>query len=340
MKILFDINHPVDVNFFKPAIQRLESSGHEIHIIFRPRGKVERILRHELSGFPITPFGKHKKGFINKIMAQLRRDIELIGYLRKEKFDVVACFGPTSAIAARICKIPYLAFEDDFEYKIPFYHANLFSTRHIYPDYIEYSNRKTHKYHGFKELAYLNESDFKPGQKVLEEYGLKKHGYVFIREIATVSLNYKSKTLALDKIIDKILEHNLKPVLSLEDDDLRERYSKMATILREPVSDIYSVLFYACMAISSGDTMAREASLLRVRTIYTGGREMAMNKPLVDLGMMIEQNEIDDILQSMDDIFREKRNQNCKETGSQNETNIWDDTSDIIVQHILDFQKN
>ncbi|MCF6296593.1 MAG: DUF354 domain-containing protein [Flavobacteriaceae bacterium] len=339
MNILFDINHPVDVNFFKNAILILRKKGHNIYIIFRGRGKLEKILRYELAEFPITMLGEHAKGFLNKITSQLHRDYKIIPFIKRNNIDLVACFGPTAAISTWYCRKPYLAFDDDFEYKIPFYHANWFSTKHIYPDMIEYSNSKTVKYHGFKELAYLHPKYLKVSDKILDSYSIEPNEYVFIREISNVSLNYQDSNSTLDQIIETIRKRGLTILLSLENKELHQFYTdKGCVVLKEPVSDIYSLMYYSLFAISSGYTWARETALLGVPTIYTGGRAMVVNSALVKAGAMFEVDSVDEIKKLVSqltiDTKKEIRNNilNLVE-------NKWDDTTEVILNQIEFFLK-
>lgn len=338
MNILFDINHPVDVNFFKNAILILQSQGNNIHIIFRKRGKLEKILRYELGQFPVTMIGKHKNGFIKKISSQLHRDSKIVTYIKNNQIDLIVCFGGTAAISSWYCRKPYLAFDDDFEYKIPFYHANWFSTRHIYPDFIEFSNSRTHKYHGFKELAYLHPDRLRTSTKVLDQYSLVPNEYVFVREIANISLNYQENNSILKELIFEIKKKGLKIILSLEDKNLKDDFNVDCIILKEPISDIYSLLYYSLFAVSSGDTVARETALLGVPTIYTGGRTMVVNKALVEAGLMFESTNVKNIIKFMNTLSSDKKKEN-KENSLNLIKNKWENTTSVILKHVEDFIK-
>ena len=57
-------------------------------------------------------------------------------------------------------------------------------------------------------------------------------------------------------------------------------------ILEEPVNDIHSLMHFAAITISSGDSMARESCLVGTPSIYTGGRYMDVNEPLIRNGFM------------------------------------------------------
>ena len=338
MNILFDINHPADINFFKQTILKLSLTEHNIFITYRPRGKLKKIIKFELSNFETHEIGKHYQNFVMKILGQLYRDILMFSFQRSNDINLSICFGPTNAISSWLNNIPYLAFEDDYEYKIPFFHSNLYSTKHIMPDYIKFENSKTIKYNGFKELAYLHPNLFSGNIKYLDQYGLTENNYVFIRDISSISLNYTNKhDTTIFKIIDYVKQHNLKIVLSLEDNCLKKFFESDCLILNEPVSDIYSLMKYSKFVISSGDTMAREASILGVPSLYTGGRDMLMNTPLIRLGAMIKATSDIEIKNSIFNLSNSKSKQKISNLISFNIKNNWSDTTLIILKNINNY---
>ena len=54
-------------------------------------------------------------------------------------------------------------------------------------------------------------------------------------------------------------------------------------------------MYYSLLAVSSGDTVARETALLGVPTVYTGGRDMEINRPLIEEGALFASNNIKEI---------------------------------------------
>ena len=337
MNIQFDLNHPVDVNFFKNSIIELNKRGHKIIITYRPRGKLDRILKHELGEYICISFGKHYSNFITKIIGQIYRDYKIFFFQKKNNIDLSVCFGPTNAIASWINRIPYLAFEDDFEYKIPFYHANIFSTRHVMPSSIKVKRKNIYTYEGFKELAYLHPNYFIPCRDEIKRYKLKQNKYVFIREVSKVSLNYKNKETYILQILEHLKKRGLQLLLSIEDEDLKKNLLADCIILEEPVHDIYSLMKYALFTISSGDTMARESCLLGTAAIYTGGREMAVNKELLNIGIMFKSDCIGDILNICDKLIDGKCKNKIRHIIEKRVTNDWDDTTQVILKHVGDF---
>jgi len=334
MNILFDLNHPVDVNFFKQVIFLLKSQEHNVIITYRPRGKLQKIIDYELSDFNCTPIGGHYKVFVFKVLGQLYRDVIMCKFQRKNKIDLSVCFGSTNAISSWLNNIPYLAFDDDIEYKIPFYHANIFSTRHIMPDRITFTNSKTHKYKGFKELAYLHPNYFTPKETELAKYGIKENYYVFIREIANVSLNYKKENKCIRDIIKALKLKGYQIVISLEDENLEKSLKDDCIILEEPVTDIYSIIKFSKFVISSGDTMAREACLLGTPCIYTGGREMVMNSELIEMGAMFKADDLKNVIEQIDVLSISKTRSDIERQINHMIRTTWEDTTSVILKHI------
>lgn len=117
MNILFDFNHPVDVNFFRNTIIQLDKQNHNIFLTIRPRGSLERILKYELPGFPTLAFGKHGKNIVSKLYYNLVREKDLFSFYKREKIQLTCAFGPLTTISSKIYGIPSLAFEDIFEKK-------------------------------------------------------------------------------------------------------------------------------------------------------------------------------------------------------------------------------
>jgi len=339
MNILFDLVHPSDVNLFKNAISLLEKEGHIIHITIRERGKLYSIAKEELKNYKIDVIGKHENGFINKAFALLKREIDLFKYMRLNKINISVNQGFSNVISCRLLNIPFIIFEDDFEYKLAFYYAKFFSSRDIMPDFIPAKGKNVFKYHGFKELAYLHPDIFSPNTESFTDANISRYRYVFIREISNISLNYSNRISYLDEIVNFVNAAGLQIVLSLEDKSLSGRYANQCIVLKEPVHDIYSLMANALFCISSGDTMAREACLLGTPTIYTGGREMLMNKPLIAKGIMFKDDNLEMInnrlrIMVLDDNAREIRSEALKTIGEE-----WVNTTDVILKHILDFNK-
>lgn len=340
MRLLVDLNHPVDVNFFKNAIRRLAKEHNcDIEITVQPRGKLIPILQRELPDFPFTSIGTHRKSLIGKVFGAGYRCLRLLNYIPQKKFDVVASFGGIGVSHATwILRKPSVTFDDDIEYKLGFYPYKPFATRIVLPAQIPLHGRNIVNYKGFKELAYLHPNYFRPDPSAMHEYKLKAGGYVFIREVSKISMNYAHlETGQLAGDCRQLRNLGLDIVLSLEDKSLTDRFAPYCTILQEPVRDIYSLMHFALFTISSGDTMARESCLTGTPVIYTGGRYMSVNTDLVKKGIFLEPDAENPVMTLVNMVMGQNIKEKTQEIVHRALQQEWDDTTEVIVNNILTF---
>jgi uncharacterized protein len=339
MKMLVDLNHPVDVNFFKNAI-RLLTKQHDfnIEITLQPRGKLVPILQRELPEYHFTPIGMHRKSMAAKVIWIASRFPRFLNHVRRGKYDVVASFGGTLVChATYVLRTPSVIFDDDIEYGLGFYPYKPFATRLVMPQHIPVRGRNIRRYRGFKELAYLHPNRFQPRERALDEYGIRANEYVFVREVSKISANYAHmKTGGLADVCSRLRSLGLKVVLSLEDKSLTDLFAPNCIILKEPVGDIYSLMHFALLTISSGDTMARESCLTGTPVIYTGGRYMSVNTELTKKGIFFEPSEEHPIMDLVGMIIDQNAKERTGQIVRQALLNEWEDTTEVIVRNVLE----
>ena len=287
-KILFDIVHPAHVNLFKNAINIL-SRNHEVYITILDRGILKSILLHELPDFDptiLTKRSQKKWGLI--LINNLFRAIKMFVFMAKKRPDVAISCGQVSlSLPSKILRIPNYQFSDDAERKLVVFVESMFSTKKYFPP-VDRSSVKylfnTIRYNAMKQWAYLHPNYFNPNLDSLKSYSIAPKKYFFIREIVTDSFNYLDQSHSSLRSIQ--IPHGYKVLLSLEDKTKKDIYPKDWIILKEPVRDFYSLMYYSACVISSGDSMAREAALLGTPSIYAGVRDMAANRVLIQMGLL------------------------------------------------------
>jgi uncharacterized protein len=301
-KFLFDIVHLAHFNFFKNAMLRLKEEGHNVEVTFLDRGKIGKVLQKEIPQFKITKLGTYSESNFGKIFMILRRAILFQKYLHKSKPNITTGVGDfILAFSSRIRGIPSIMFYDDYEFKVNYKLSEFFGNRLFVPYPLPKSSRKIVRYSSFKELAYLHPNNYQPNKQIIEKIGLKSKEYVFVREVAGISMNYSDLKECSSLPIIKYL-HSLgkKVILSLEDKSKKKLYQPYCLILEEPLDDLYSIMAHAKFMISSGDSMARESALLGVPCIYTGGRNMYVNNPFLKWGGIIKLEDKEQILKKVD----------------------------------------
>jgi uncharacterized protein len=337
MKILFDFVHPADVNFFKNSIEILDKKGIETILVFRERESLSSILKEELPSKKALACGIHHNSLFGKGVSFISRNIILSYYRYNDNnIDIFAGFSFFSSIPSKFSRTTSLVFGDDPEYALTYYISKFSSNYFVLPSYVQAKGNNIIQYDGFKELAYLHPKYFKPNLKSLEQYNLKPDSYVFIRMVSKTSLNYRYLPLMdLQTICSTLNALGLRVLLSIEDKNLARNLAKYCVILKEPVTDIFSLLKFALFTISSGDTMARESCLLGTPSIYIGGRDMKINQELIKKSCMFKvssQNELNKVIKEM--LNNDVKNE-TKKTIDFALRNEWVDTTSLIVELFL-----
>lgn len=276
MKIWIDILHTPQLNFYKPIIGKLSDLGHYVCVTILGRGNLSKIAQKELSGLAnvtVETIGRHRMTRWSAIVeANFLRDIQLFWWARNKHFDIAFSNGMQLAMVSHAKKIPNYAFCDDPQtwarkWKEKWntrYHVCVYEDDSLRPP--SYVLKCT------KEWAYLSPKIFVPNPDVLKQYNLKPKEYLFVREVSVGTINYSGQqSNAVLGIID-FIPKNMKVLLSLEEKHRRDEYPQDWIILKEPVNDIHSLIYYSAGLISSGDSMAREGALLGVPSYYLGIR--------------------------------------------------------------------
>lgn len=327
MHILVDILHPAHLMFYKRAISILKHK-HRLTVLVRPRGNLAEFARKELD-VPFKIIGKHQKTRLGKIWGLIHRVLYLVIEGYRNPFDVITSFGGFyAAIAAKLLGKRSVIFHDTYEYKYSFYLCHQFASTFVIPSSQRVHSRNIETFNGYKELAYLYH--FTPSDKILKEYNVDRKQYVFIRHIAHVSLDCweHSHEAILDKILDYLRAREYTIVISAEQNaDAISLPSSLTRIIRKPTSEMHSLLYHARCVISSGATVAQEAALLRVPSIYIGGLHLRAQDELVHMELLHKPSN-EDVISVLE---------NCLQKVPEiqpSKNNNWEDTTEVILRYL------
>ena len=335
--VIIDITHYPHVNFYKYVIGALTRKNINVQVILQPRGNLVSIFEKECPDVPYVLIGGYKKSIFGKMLGMIKCDIAFLKYLSKIEFEVGTGVGSINlAHTARFFGKTAIIFGDDTENKLAHYLIKPFAPWIVMPKCITIRGKKILKYNGFKELAYLHPNHFRPDKKALEPYDLNPYEYVFIREVSSASLNYRRLTMGkLAKTLGYLKEMDLKIVLSIEEKSLINLFKKYCIILEEPIEDIHSLLHFASLTISSGDSMARESCLVGTPAIYTGGRDMAINNELIKRSCMFKVNDEKYIKDTIKYLIKANIKKEVEAKINQAIKEEWVDTTQVILDVLL-----
>lgn len=337
MKILIDLYHIPQFNFFKNTILSLGIDQVDLACI--NRGKLFPIIKNECPGYNIYVIGdyKYNKGPLSMLFRIIiPRFFRLIRLIRKNKYDFVLTAHYQANLAAWFNHVPNIAFIDDPR-KIAF-GIDKFSTNELYVPCFKDSIAGTKVFNALKEWSYLSPACFKPNIEILDKYGLKSKEYIFVREVDTKTSNYLGQEKNLILSFANLLRFSEKIVLSLENKQNRSEYPSDWIILEEPVKDIHSIMYFSRLILSSGDSVAREGSLLGIQSLYCGFRDMPANQVLINKGILkkIEPSAVPSYIKNILGTRTDSINQELFRNGLNNE---WEDINNLIWSKIQYYVK-
>jgi predicted glycosyltransferase len=293
MNVLVDVVHPADVNVFSCTINRLLAEGHKVTCTVLARGRLPEIVKKEFPSCKIIVLGKHRKGVCAKIFGMISRELGFLRVYFSKKFDVVLGFGFYAGIFAWIRGAKAVHMHDDKEYKTMFALSKFFCSRFI--SFVPTTGKKVRVVKGFKELMYVSPDYVSFDDTVLKRLRVRKGKYVYVREIANVSVNYAGSTR-----IDYTAAFawlSKKGYIILFDAEGACSYDNVRMVRGVfSLAEHNSMKKNAALIITSGDTVLREGALLGVPTIYTSARVMEINKVLLEKNLCSVAKDADELL--------------------------------------------
>jgi len=269
LRILIDISHPKDVNVFKNVILALQANGHEIKITARDKENTKKIL--EGYGFEYEVGHYHKK-LVGKAFGIISNDIWLYKIAKRFKPNIFISQGsPYSAHVSKMLRKPHIAFIDTeiaslaTKLMLPFT-DKIFTPSCFYLDL----GTKQLRFNSYYELAYLSPKYFVPKKEILEKYGLD-HDYIIMR-LSNLSSHHDLNSRGFDFKNEKELINYIHQI---------EKYARVI-IFSETIhwqtikdyqmkidpKDMHNILSFAKLYIGEGASMASEAAILGVTSIY------------------------------------------------------------------------
>lgn len=268
MKILVDIGHPADVHFFKNIIYKLIEDGNEVKITARHKDVVINLLEaHNLHYELIGGFGKT---MVEKVPQYIKKSTKLYKIVREYKPDILIGFAnPFVAQIGFLTNIQSIVFTDTEHAKLANNLTFPFATRICTPKcYREIVSPKKHIiFDGYKEIAYLHPDFFRPDPQVLRNLDLTENSqFIILRLVSWEASHDIGQRGFTDKeeFINKLECYGR--ILITSESKLPINLEKYRVSV--PPEKLHHLLYYSTMYIGEGATMACEAAVLGVPSIY------------------------------------------------------------------------
>lgn len=270
MKILFLICHPAHVHQFKYLIKDLKKEGHKIKVLALKKDNNTYLLKQYNIKYTQI-FNNTGNNILEKIFITISTTYKINKICNKFKPDFLIDRGsPMMAFNGFICRIKHIVYDDNDFQNFSLNINKLFSWKIITPTYFKKDlGKKQIRIDTLKELSYLHPKYFKPNKKIPTKYKINLNkSYIIVRFVAwKASHDTGIKHMKLKekyKLVKKISKFT-KVYISTES-KLPKQFNEY--LLKIKPEDIHHIMYYSSILISEGATMATEATLLGIPTIY------------------------------------------------------------------------
>ena len=270
MKILIDIGHPAHVHFFGRPIRLLQAEGHEVLVTSRRKDIALELLdelgvQHE----PLSAAASGLSGFASELIARDRALIRVVRRFRPERMAEIG--GTFIAHASIFTGVPSLVFYDTENAVLQNAITYPFATRVIVPRcYGAWTpRRRTLRYAGYHELAYLHPDAFTPDRAKAVENGIDPNRDNFLIRLVSWKANHDigehgwSREL-LGTVVRRL--SSIGNVMISSEADVGPEFARYA--YRGRVSEIHHVMAFCRAVIGESATMASESAVLGVPAVY------------------------------------------------------------------------
>lgn len=281
MKIIIDIGHPAHVHLTKHFAHLMEEKGHKVLFTCRQKEFIIQLL--EAEGFQYVSFGKKYLTTLKKLWGIVKFDFMLWRTSLKFKPDLFVSHG--SMYAAQVAWLmgkPHISFEDTYNIEqVRLYRP--FTDLILSGDYThpKISDTKEFRMAGYHAVAYLHPNRFTPDERVLEELGVAKgEKYVIVRFVAwNASHDIGHKGVGMENKIKAVKEFaKVAKVFISSEGELPEMFDEYR--LPTHPSRIHHVLAFSSLVFGESSSMAEEAAVLGVPSIFINDKSTFYTKDM------------------------------------------------------------
>lgn len=269
MTVLFDINHPAHVHYFKNSILQLKKLGHKVVVVSRNKEFEHALLK--ANGIEFISRGTGAKSFVGRFFYHIYAVAFIYSLILLKKVNLVVSFmHPYAAQAAFLTGKKAIIFSDTetakLHHKLTLPFVSEIHTGHHFAFDL---GRKHHRFNGFMELAYLHPSKFKPIKNFRKELGIQADKkLILIRFISRNNVHdFHHPGLNDPQKIELVNElSGLGRVLISSEIPLPKELERFR--LKIQVSEIHNILCETDLFVGESATMAAESAILGTPSLY------------------------------------------------------------------------
>ena len=269
MKILIDIGHPAQVHQFKYICKELVKKGHDV--LFTTKDKDIALYLLNSYKIPYRNLGKPKKGLLNKILFIPNTCIKFMKIILSFKPNIILSRGSIHACwVSFLLRKKHISFADTEHVgladtlTVPFVKTKLTAF-----SYYKDLGKNHFRFSGNIELFYLHPNRFSPDKSILDFLGVKENEkYAIVRFVSwdahhDVGLN----GITLENKIRLVLElSKYAKIFITSEKDLPKEIEQFK--FKISPDKMHDAMFYSSLLVGESATMASEAAVMGVPSIY------------------------------------------------------------------------
>jgi uncharacterized protein len=265
MRLLFDINHPVQVHMMRPVVQRLAADGVSSHLVARDKDVTLRLL--ERFGMPAEVLAPARTGRLGAARELLAREWALLRLARRLRPHAIVGTTVHAGRVGRLVGARAIVFNDDDRAVVPWF------ARLAYPlaDAIvtpavlagERLGRGHVTYPSFQQLFYLHPARFQADPGIRARLGLAEGAAYAVVRLSALSAHHDVGVRGLDREWVKELAARLSgrvAVLVSAENGVPPGLASHA--LRIDPERMHHALASAAFYVGDSQTMTAEAAVL------------------------------------------------------------------------------
>jgi uncharacterized protein len=268
VRLIVEISHPAHVHLFRHLISEMEQRGHQTLVVTREKDVTLRLLVDY--HLPHINISRQGRGLVGLLLEMLIRDWRLLRLARHFEPDLFIGLSMCSAHVAALTQKKSVILDDTEHARLERMAWRPWATVICTPEaYLLDLGSHHQRYAGYHELAYLHPNHFTPDSTILKKMGLStSEPYFLVRfvswqathDVRQHGFSYAGK----DELVRQLARRGR--VIVTSEVALPPEFEPYG--LNVSPKEIHHLLNFSRLYIGEGATMASEAVMLGVPSIY------------------------------------------------------------------------